>query len=813
MNLKNIFNFGQYIVGFYVMKKNLAQKMRKYLGLLIFLGLSSIYENALGQNDNPAVGLGQWRIHLPYNSAISLTEGDNKVFCATKYGLFSYEKDDGTLERYSRITGLNDLEISSIRYNNTVGVLLIAYINSNIDLLFNDNTIVNLSDIERKNIIGSKSINHIYFKEKYAYLSCGFGIVVIDLEKKEVKDTYYIGPNGSELVINQLTSDGNYFYAATATGIYKAPVISNFLYNYETWVLETGVTNIIQSATSNFTSIASAYGKTFVVKKGASNNSDTLLQYDGISWSLFSNETSSSSKFETVNNLLVYSCYFKVQVLDANQNILASKGWGNYSDASPMAGYLDNHNIFWLADANNGLVKCSNDDCVFLYPNGPHSIASWAMKATKDNLWVAAGAIDLQGPKGLRYGTYYFDNYSHWKNFNKKTDPGYDTLGFADVVNIAIDPNDPKHAFIGTWGSGVLEYRENGIVNIFNLSNSTLKPINHPTWHPIYIGGMAFDEDNNLWISNPMQSTPISVRKPDGSWKSFSVPGNFSLISTFNLIVDDYNQKWINGRGSGGDALGLGVFNENDIDNPNDDSFTIVNSDALKGALPSLRIFSLAKDKDGAIWIGSDQGVAVIYNPGNVFSGGNYNAQKILIEQDGHAQYLLETEYVMAIAIDGANRKWFGTLTAGAFLMSADGTKQILNLNTANSPLLSNRIYCIDIDPTTGEVFFGTEAGICSYRSDATEGGEACEDYYVFPNPITHDYRGPIAIQGLVANASVKITDLSGQVVYQTKAKGGLASWDGNNFSGLRAKTGVYLVYITNEDGSATCVTKMLFTN
>lgn len=145
--------------------------------------------------------------------------------------------------------------------------------------------------------------------------------------------------------------------------------------------------------------------------------------------------------------------------------------------------------------------------------------------------------------------------------------------------------------------------------------------------------------------------------------------------------------------------------------------------------------------------------------------------------------------------------------------MSSDGTKQLLNFNTSNSPLPSNYISSIAIDEKSGEVFFGTEKGIISYRGDATEGGEVCDDYLVFPNPVKHDYYGPIAIRGLLENADVKITDVAGNLVYHAIANGGQAIWNGNNFSGERVKTGVYTVFVSNSDGSQTCVTKFLMAN
>ena len=185
---------------------------RRILTLLIFPLVFATSIHAFGQStDDGLVGIGQWRMHLPYNKAVSVTDGNGKVYCASQYGLFSVSKSDGSLERYSRTSGLSDFEIASIRYNASAGVLVIAYANSNIDLLYDNNTIVNVSDIKRNDLVGNKSINSIFFRGHDAYLSCGFGIVVLNLDKQEIKDTYYIGPNGTAININDLTSDNNFF--------------------------------------------------------------------------------------------------------------------------------------------------------------------------------------------------------------------------------------------------------------------------------------------------------------------------------------------------------------------------------------------------------------------------------------------------------------------------------------------------------------------------------------------------------------------------------------------------------------------------
>jgi hypothetical protein len=165
------------------------------------------------------------------------------------------------------------------------------------------------------------------------------------------------------------------------------------------------------------------------------------------------------------------------------------------------------------------------------------------------------------------------------------------------------------------------------------------------------------------------------------------------------------------------------------------------------------------------------------------------------------------------MVVDGSNRKWIGTEKGGVFLISADGSQQIQNFNIDNSPLLSNTIFSIAINSESGEVFIATDEGLVSYRGDATDGTDVYGKVYAFPNPVRPNYTGPIAIKGLLRDADVKITDIAGRIVYQTKANGGTAVWNGNDFNGERARTGVYLVFSTNSDGTQTNVTKIMLVN
>jgi hypothetical protein len=776
----------------------------KYLFPLAFLFIVSATSAAAQTNEVAGVGIGQWRMHTPYNSGIGVAEGGGRVYCAARYGLFSYSKSDGAIERLSRINGLSDFNVSVLRYNPQLNILVLTYDNSNIDLVYSDNSVYNIPDIYRKNIVGNKSINDITFVGQYAYLSCGFGIVQLDLIKREIRDTWYIGPGGTSISVNGLATDGTRFYAATNNGIYEALASDPNLFNYTAWSPDA----TLPYPGGKYGSITSFDGKIYTVNNDSTPNYDNILAYDGTTWSYFNNDHSRFTRVDAYKSHLILRNYYTAEAYNTSLVRTHFVSTSGYPNPQPNAALVDDQNIMWIADDNNGLVR--HDPGPFTYevilPNGPASIAVFDMQSRGRDMWVAGGSRTGTSADYTTNGAHWFSGNS-WASYGMLNDPLYAGLTSSrDIVNLAVDPSDSRHAFMGTWGSGLLEYRPGGIVQVYDTTNSTLLPLNVPGFHPVQVGGLAFDSDNNLWVATNLNSKPLSVRSPGGTWQSFALPSPMNSSFLYNLLVDGYGQKWIVARG-----VGIGVWYENDPNNPNDNSFKFINSTLGNGNLPSLNVLSIAEDKDNTIWIGCDKGVSVIYSPYNVFGGGDFDAQKIIVEEGGYAQYLLESEAVTAIAVDGANRKWFGTLSSGAYLQSADGTQKILNFNTDNSPILSNTILSIAISEETGEVFFGTDKGIISYRGTATEGKDECDSPTAFPNPVRHDYRGPIAIRGLADNADVKITDISGNVVHQTKALGGQAVWDGNNYSGQRAHSGVYLIYASNADGSSTCVTKLLF--
>ncbi|MGE0634890.1 MAG: T9SS type A sorting domain-containing protein [Bacteroidia bacterium] len=753
------------------------------------------------------VGIGQWRDHLPYTNAKTLTEAGDRIYCASEEGLFYYSKSETTVDKLSKINGMSDIGYSTINYDSLTNTLVVAYTNANIDLI-QDTRIINIPDIKRKIIPGNKIINKIFFKDTYAYLACGFGIVVVDLIKKEIKDTYYIGPDGSSINVTDVTCDGNEFYASSDAGIFHAPVNAPNLANYNFWTKYNNLPPTNSNTGIIYNTVEYHAGNVFA-SMSVPSVKDTLYVFDGNTWNYFDTITFNEVRSITSRHNKLAACgYGFMMIYNENdsliQNIYQYFGMANQSP-NPMEGFSALNGDYWIADNGQGLVKNSNVfDYSNVHPNGPRFATAFDMSVENSNLWVASGGVSVNwSPQFKSDGVASYINNT-WNTVYPTAVTG---VALTDIIRVAVDPVNPEKVYAGAWVNGMAEITNSSQSQAFDTSNSTLDDIAGYT----RVGGFDFDADGNLWVANSNVPSPISVLKTNGTWKNFSPPNFNTQNRVGDLVIDSYNQKWLMMPY----GAGLLVFNDNyTIDVTTDDKYKTMTTSTGSGALPSIYVYSIAEDLDGEIWVGTDKGIAVFYSPGEIFAGnGNFDSQQILIEQDGYAQYLFETEIVSAIAVDGGNRKWIGTQNAGVFLMSPDGTEELLHFTEDNSPLFSNNILSIAIDDVTGEVFIGTQKGIISYKGTATEGGEIFNDVYAYPNPVHSGYDGPIAIKGLVKDADVKITDVSGNLVYATTANGGQAVWNGKKFDGEKVATGVYLVFASNEDGSQTHITKILVVN
>jgi len=752
------------------------------------------------------IGIGQWRTHLPYQKVIDVIAFDKGIYAATPFNIFTYNFADNRIERIDKVKGLNDIGISKIEFHQNTGSLLIAYTNTNMDLLRDDGTIINISDIKDKEILGNKTINSIEFRDDMAYLSCGFGIVVLDMKKLEIRDTWYIGPEGGFIDVKDFTYNDTSFFAATENGIYYARIDAPNLADFNQWHKETR----IPEPDRLFNQIEEFNGYIITNYEADGYDGDQLYRFDGNTWDeLFPDDNSRHIQLNVSHNQLLISERTIVSVVDKDFNLMFRIWKPDKMSLKPLACDMDNEGNYWVGDTYNGLVKAWNRGWSgeSIRPNGPGTPSVFDMDAGGENVWVAAGGRKSNwGKMYMRDGIFSFID-ENWFTHNYTNTEAFDSIN--DFVCVKTDPANHNICYVGTWGKGLLKYENNELTAIYDKSNSTLRP-----WiaadYLILASGLDFDNEGNLWVANSGAPALLSVMLKDGTWKSFNLGGGLSGIDVSELMVDGQNQKWIFKRKEGF----LIVFNDNNtLDDPTDDKAKVLNSSTGNGAIPGTGVFAMATDQDGEVWIGSDKGICVFSNPGLIFEpGANFDAHQILVPRNdgsGLADYLLETEQVTAIAVDGANNKWVGTERAGLFQFSPDGLKELHHFTAENSPLLSNSIVDITINDN-GEVFVGTTNGIISYKGEATPGQPSGENVYAYPNPVRENYFGPIAIKGLENNSDVKITDSYGNTVFATKSEGGQAIWNGYTLDGRQISSGVYLVFVTNSDGSEKVVTKIL---
>ena len=736
------------------------------------------------------VPVGHWKDYLAYNQTTDVAIAEEKIYCVAQGGLYFYNTLDNSVNRVSKINGLSDNEITQIAYNTQNKTLVIGYENCNIDLLQNDD-VYNISDIKRKEINGLKKINNIYFDANLAYLSCTFGLVVLDLIRKETKDTYKIGENGEFKEINQASIINNNIYVATSEGIYWAEKDNLFLSDFGQWTKDTLFENIalinesyksINNLNGNAIAIVDLEEDSILIKN---NNwekfSPTSLYRPNVKETDFGLYIADSNRIVNINNSL-----------QINEILVSGNAY---------ACDFKNINEAWVADNSNGLVNYTNETISdVISVNSPKTNDIYSLEIIDEKLFICHGghmnfAVNQLNNDGVSYLT-----NNDWKNLN------FDQLNRARDI-VAVTSFNEKD-YYASWYNGISVMQNDSHIIKYGYDNTGgILDTTFYSNNRIQISDLKFDNNNNLWGLNSQVQKPLFVKTANNEWYSFSMNQNIDGLYFDELIIDRMNNKW-------GIIFekGLFVYNDNNtIENVQDDEYKILNNSIGNGNLASNKIRTIELDLDGEIWVGSDLGVSVFYNPELVFSGYNFDSQQILIQEGEYGQYLLSSEKINCIKVDGANRKWIGTEAAGVYLLSEDGTEEIHHFTKDNSPLFSNKIIDIAINDKNGEVFIGTNKGLISYRSDATKGEIAQSETHVFPNPVRENYSGNIAINKLIKNAKVKITDLNGELVYQTTARGGQANWDGNNYSGERVGSGIYLVFSTDENGYEKMISKILF--
>ena len=749
------------------------------------------------------VSIGNWRTHLPYQKVIGVEPVGNKIYAATQYELFYYDTEDNSINILNKINGLSDIGISTIAYNESQRKLLVAYANANVDLICHDGAIHNMSDIKEKNIVGNKSINQVFFDGDLAYVACGFGIVVFDLKKEEVKDTYYIGNQGDMVNVTDVALYNGRIYACTDNGVYYAALDAQNLANYAAWHFDTSLIHPHLA----YTEMEVFSGKLLLNYNGG-YNADTLYVFDGSHWGYF-DKVNVSEKYElrSYNNRLLIVNRYNISEHDTNfQQVHSIYQPGG--SIEPLAVALDNSGNYWIGDTKRGLIKTSDGwNNMDVKPNGPASKNVFEIKACEDQVWIATGGHASNWSKRyMRDGVARFDG--SWTIFNNTTLSDFND--YTDFICTATNPKDLSVTYVGTWGKGILKFKDDELVEVYNQENS---PLHYWVSDPslINISGLAFDSKGNLWVANTGAPDLLSMMEPNGTWHSFNLGGSLSGIDIGPLLIDHNDYKWIIRRN--GEVI---VFNDNGtFDNPTDDQTVNLNTATGNGKLLG-SVSCLTVDNKGAVWAGTDKGPCLFSDTKKIFSGDNFDATQVRVPRnDGTDQYdylFAESNVLSMAAMEGSDQIWFG-LESGVYLMSFDGKpKEIHYFNTSNSPLLDNAVTTMAIDKS-GEVFFGTGSGVISYRGEYATPEPEISEVVAYPNPVRPGYNGFVGIKGLVSNSLVRITTVDGTFVTQLISEGGQAVWDCTNINGEKVGPGVYFILVSTKQGTDKFATKILIMN
>ena len=754
---------------------------------------------AFAQNE---VSIGHWRTHLPYQKVIAVEPVGNLIYAATEYELFTYDKEDNSIRILNKINGLSDVGISTMGYCESQRKLFVAYTNANVDLIDHEGNISNMSDIKDKNIVGNKSINHVFFDGDLAYVACGFGIVVFDLKREEVKDTYYIGNQGDMVNVTDVAIYNGRIYASTDDGVYYASQDAQNLANYAAWHFDISLIHPHLA----YTEMEVFGGKLFLNYDGGYDK-DTLFLFDGNAWDYFEkSNTSQKHELRTCDDKLLITNYYSVKVYNNSLNEIL-KIYQPGSSIEPQSAAIDSNHDYWIGDAKRGLIRTDNgSNAMDVKPNGTASKNVFELQACGDQVWIATGGHATNwGKRYMKEGVARFED-GQWTIFNNQTMS--ELSPFSDFVCTLTDPSDPSVTYVGTWGKGLLKFKGNELVEVYNADN-TDGALDYWISDPslINISGLGFDSHHNLWVANTGANRLLAVMKPDGTWRSFSLGGSTSGNDIGVMVIDSHDMKWIVKRS--GEII---VFNDGGtIDDELDDQVAYLNkSNSNGGLLGSANC--LAVNKDGEVWVGTSDGPCYFADSRKIFTEENYTASvKEVPRNDGTDQWdpLFKGSSVLSMAVDGANQIWFG-LESGVSLMSfANRPKQVHYFTTDNSPLFENSVTTMAI-AADGEVFFGTASGVISYKGESAEPEPEVSDVIAYPNPVREDFNGYVGIKGLVANSLVRITTVDGSFVTQILSEGGQAVWDLNNINGQRVTAGVYLIFTSDKFGNERFATKVL---
>jgi hypothetical protein len=737
---------------------------------------------------------------------------DNYLFYASQNGLARINLNDNSVYQIGRLQGLNDIGIQCMRANQQTKTVIVCYANSNIDL-YQNGVVYNIPDLYNKQISGDKTIYAIYPHEQYAYLACGFGIVIVDLKRKIVIDSWMFQRNNKVYPVKDVVIYEDTVYAATDHGLFKTSKDSNaYIKNFATWTQSEDVHTHNKNLFKQFALLKDHF---YVMKTDTQTFKINDSTFDFVEENAVYRKNRGGWEKDTSFSFNGQNIRF---IRSAFDHITAGTydGMKRYH-IDPVTNTLSTDNLFLRAyglltaicETENKPFGVSSYEGLNYYPGGGEYLWQFIIPGPANGSiaamnWTQSKMAIVHTPVTTWIPEYDGGRVSLFQN-NTWT-VVYPPSFCQDIMDVVIAPYDTALVYASSFTGGLLEIRNN-TVTVYDNTNAGLDIMGTPSDYTIRTTSPVFDSDNNLWFGNWGSSRPLRVRMSDGTMKAFAIPfGGIDMVE--KIFVDSRNYLWISCM----KESKLFFFNPNrtPANTADDQWINLVMPNTEADGMFSY-VHAIAEDKEGLIWLGTDKGLRVYHSPSRLPQNPTTMPAPVIVNKEGLNEILLSFEVIRSIKVDAGNRKWIGTANGGVFLLSPDAKEEIFHFTDENSPLLSNTVFDIEIDGETGEVFFGTDKGLVSFRYTATDGKEDYEELKIFPNPVREDFNEYISISGLKEKSEVKITDAQGGLVYRTLSNGGTAVWNGRRFSGEKASTGVYFVFVNDETGKERKAGKILF--
>ncbi|MDO7877007.1 two-component regulator propeller domain-containing protein [Hymenobacter sp. ASUV-10] len=762
-----------------------------------------------------SVGYGDWQLHLPANRPLYLADAGDRIYVGTESSFYFLDKAQNTTHMLSRRDGLSDVNVAGLDYDPATKQTVVVYRNNNIDIIQPNGKVRNLNDVARKAISGTRNVNQVKVLGDRAYIATDFGLVVVNLTKLEIADTYStIGANGAQVQTYSVTTAHDTLFVSTSEGLLRGRLSSSVnLLDYRNWTKMPAAGSRPRHilATLNGTVYAGSYPEGVVYAYAPRQNSPA-----GGTW-LFAGYGGNLFKLRTIaTGLLLLGENADVQLLSRgsdgsfSQTVLIPK---STAGIRTYDGLRADDGSYYIADYNLGfrhIVPGPAPTVELFQPNGPQGRLGFSILADSrsNTVDVFAGLYsDRYAPQGSG-GAFYEYALGQWTNYTRQSLPSATDLPqLRDFVRGA-RTLDGSTLYIGSYGDGLVRWNGVGNYEVFDARNSILKnATTGPDDKTCYIGDLATAADGSIWLTNRhglQQTSGLFRLDPSTSPPTLTSPTAFreGMQILDRLALDDNGFVWASvSRKTDGTSAAPGIIAVDPVSNQ-------TKHFSSADGLPSNEVYDIVKDQTGDIWAATLLGVARLSGPGGAFLSEVSFLTPNVTRGEGAGFPALWNTAVRAMAVDGANRKWFGT-DEGLWLFSADANEALLHFTTDNSPLPSNRIVDVAVNDRTGDVWVSTDGGVVSYRGSATitEGKPNCTK--VSPNPVRPDYTGVVGVSGLANNALVKITDVAGHLVYATTATGGTLTWNMTDANGQRVRSGVYLVLSSDADGGNTCVSKV----